>query len=117
MIVDIHTHFWHKDVDLDPSVERDIVNAGGAANNLDITPESYHAGTAGADRAVVFGMRASNTGFHVSNDHVAKFVASDARRLVGFGSADPLSDENPLAEIQRCTEELGMRGVKLAPTY
>jgi predicted TIM-barrel fold metal-dependent hydrolase len=116
-IVDIHSHFWHKADDLSPSVERDIIAAGGAANNLDITPENHRAGTRGADRVVVFGMRASNTGFHVRNDHVADFIASDPKRLIGFACADPLEDPDPLKEIIRCVELLGMKGIKLAPTY
>ena len=120
MIVDIHTHFWSQKEDLDDCVERDVIHAGASPAMLDITPEKYAAGTAGADRAVVFGLRANNTGFHISNDRVARFVASDSKRLIGFGSADPhpkLGDADPLREVQRCTDELGMRGVKLGPTY
>ena len=119
MIVDVHTHFWKRDKgDIGPDVERDILRAGGApAKTLNITPASHQAAIEGAERAVVFGLRASNTGFFISNDHVAEYVRSDPKRLIGFGSADPLADPDPLGEIQRCTDELGMRGIKLAPTY
>jgi len=117
MIIDIHTHFWQRDLDLGPEVERDILNVGASAEMLDVTPEKHHAAMKGADKAVVFGLRAKNTGFHISNDRVAKFVDSSPGKLIGFGSADPLGDPNPVGEIQRCTEELGMRGVKLGPTY
>ncbi len=117
MIVDVHTHFWDADKDLLPNVKVDLRNAGGKAELLDITPESYRAGTAGADVSVVFGLRARNTGLVVSNDRVAECVRADPGRRIGFGSADPLHDPDPLGEIRRCTEELGMRGVKLGPCY
>lgn len=117
MIVDVHTHFWKKDLDLGPEVERDMRRAGGAPGMLEITPESHRAAIAGADRAVVFGLRASNCGLHVKNDHIAEYVASDPKRLIGFACTDPLVDVPAVDEIKRCVDELGMRGVKLGPTY
>jgi predicted TIM-barrel fold metal-dependent hydrolase len=117
MIIDIHTHFWQRELDLSPELEQDLRRAGGAIDNLNITEESYREGIKGVDKAVVFGLRARNTGFHVSNDRVAKFVESSKGKLIGFASADPLGDQDPVGEIQRCVEELGMRGVKLGPTY
>lgn len=117
MIVDVHTHFWDRATDLLPDVERDIKSAGGTPGTLDVTPASYRAGTAGAGVTVAFGLRARNTGFIVSNDHVAEFVNSEPAKRIGFASADPLYDPDPLGEIRRCVDELGMRGVKLGPTY
>lgn len=120
MIVDVHSHFWSLAEDLDDEVERDILRAGGTASaleNLDILPERHAAGTAGADRVIVFGLRARNVGMHVDNDRVAKMVATDAKRLIGFMSADPLHDPDPLGEIKRSHLELGLRGIKLGPTY
>jgi predicted TIM-barrel fold metal-dependent hydrolase len=117
MIIDVHSHFWDAQKDLLPEVRRDIFEAGGNGDIVDITPESHDAGTAGADVVVVFGIRAQNTGFVVSNERVAAFVNAQLGRRVGFVSADPLYDEDPLGEVRRCVEELGMKGVKLGPTY
>jgi len=117
MIVDIHSHFWDHKLDLLPEVQADLANAGGDPKIMEITAASHAAGTAGADVVVVFGLRARNTGLVVSNDRVAQFIAGDPKRRIGFGSGDPLHDADPLGEVRRCTEELGMKGVKLAPTY
>jgi len=122
MIIDVHSHFWDAKQDLLPMVSEDINRAGGISTAIEMTPESHTAGTldvgeGGADAVVVFGLRARNTGFIVSNDRVAEFVNADRKRRIGFGSADPLHDPDPIGEIRRCTEELGMQGVKLGPCY
>jgi uncharacterized protein len=98
-------------------VERDMRQAGGVPGVLDVTPDKHRAGTRGADRAVVFGLRAANTGFFVSNDRIAQFVREDPKRLIAFCSADPLADADPVGEVKRCHDELGMRGIKMGPTY
>lgn len=123
MIIDVHSHFWDAKQDLLPMVFEDINRAGGITSAIEITPESHTANTlgdganSGADVVVVFGLRARNTGFIVSNDRVAEFVNTDRKRRIGFACADPLHDADPLGEIRRCVEELGMKGVKLGPTY
>ncbi|MBI3831057.1 MAG: amidohydrolase [Planctomycetes bacterium] len=117
MIIDIHSHFWDAKEDLLPEVKADLASAGANPELVEITAASHEAGTSGADAVVVFGLRARNTGFVVSNDRVAEFVHARPAKRIGFASADPLFDADPLGEIQRCVEELGMRGVKLAPTY
>jgi len=117
MIVDVHSHIWDPRADLLPNVKEDLRNAGANPELIEITPQSHAAGTAGADVVVVFGLRAKHTGFVVSNDRVAEFVNAKPRRRIGFCSADPLYDPNPLREVRRCVEELGMQGVKLGPTY
>lgn len=56
--------------------------------------------------------------YHVPNDFVAEFVAKNPRRLVGCGSVDPLRDPRmAAAEVARCVEDLGMKSIKLYPTY
>src|SRR5688500_12488352 len=121
MIIDVHSHFWDAKQDLLPMVFEDIQRAGGITSAIEMTPESHTANTlgdaanSGADVVVVFGLRARNTGFIVSNDRVAEFVNADRNRRIGFASADPLHDADPLGEIRRCVEDLGMKGVKLGP--
>ncbi len=117
MIVDVHTHFWNAREDLGPEVYQDMKRAGGVSGNLDITPDSYFEGTKGADLSIAFGIRASRTGFHVSNDRVAQFAHDHSERVIAFASADPLADKEPVKEIRRGIEDLGMKGIKLAPTY
>ncbi len=117
MLIDVHSHFW-KPEDIGEEVLRDIRRSGGVPGDFqNMSPERHQAGTAVADRVIVFGMRASNTGFHIPNDHVAEYVNSDPKRLIGFASADPKVDQTPVDEIKRSVQELGMRGIKLGPTY
>ena len=117
MIVDVHTHFWSFSQDLDHVVLEDVHRVGGSHDMLTITPESYEHGTRGADYVIVMGLRARNTGFKVPNDRVAEFVKRDPARLIAFASVDPVFDRDPLSEIRRCVERLGMQGLKLSPTY
>jgi predicted TIM-barrel fold metal-dependent hydrolase len=98
-------------------VHEDVKRAGGVVGALEMTEATHQEGTGGADVVVVFGLRARNTGFVDPNDRVAKFVQERPNRRIGFGSADPLHDPDPIGEIRRCTEELGMKGVKLGPCY
>jgi predicted TIM-barrel fold metal-dependent hydrolase len=65
---------------------------------------------------VVLAFDAPHVGFVVPDDYVAAYVARDPKRLVGFCSIDPMR-RNVTDVLDRATQELGLRGVKLAPTY
>ena len=54
----------------------------------------------------------------ISNDYVAGEVRKYPDRLVGVASVDPLRDpQGAVLELERCVKELGMRALKLYPTY
>jgi predicted TIM-barrel fold metal-dependent hydrolase len=56
--------------------------------------------------------------YYVSNDYVAALVRRYPGRLVGTMNVDPLRDPAAACrEMVRCVEELGMKGMKLYPTY
>jgi len=68
----------------------------------------------GADVSVVFtyeGLLRPSVG---ANDSLAAWVAPAPERLVAFSTVDP-RDPGAGAEIERCTRNHGMRGVKLHP--
>ena len=50
------------------------------------------------------------------NDATAQFAAADPSRRIGFMSVHPDSP-GALDELERCTAELRMRGIKLGPNY
>jgi predicted TIM-barrel fold metal-dependent hydrolase len=52
----------------------------------------------------------------VDDDYVAKYVAADPTRLIGFLSVDP-TQHHWQDELRRGHEALGLRGVKLLPMY
>ncbi len=116
MIVDVHTHFLHADTVLDARVLRDLERCGIDPAHWRFTPQEHLDAMAAADVAVVFGLNAAATGWHVSNDAVAEHVGQHADKLIFFGSPDPGQD-GYLAELERCHQDLGCQGVKLGPIY
>lgn len=71
---------------------------------------------AGLQRAVILPIDATTTrGCRLySNDQIAE-LSRMSDRLVGFASVDPHDPKAP-AELLRAVEELGLRGLKLAPS-
>lgn len=51
----------------------------------------------------------------ISNDEVAEFVAAAPDRLVGIGSVDISKPMQAVAEIKRCVNELGFKGIRVLP--
>lgn len=85
--------------------------AGGAAARAEATlaavlPECV-------DVAVVVGYRADRLGIHEPAERVAEVCRTRPDRLVGFAGIDPLA--NDLDESLAAIQELGLRGVAVAP--
>ncbi len=53
----------------------------------------------------------------VTNEFVAEFCEKHLDRLLPFCSVDPTKDQNPTKTLEHAIEDLGMRGLKLYPTY
>ncbi|MEM7345044.1 MAG: amidohydrolase family protein [Chloroflexota bacterium] len=51
----------------------------------------------------------------ISNDEVAEFVNQYPDRLVGIGSVDISNPMAAVAEIRRCVNELGFKGIRVLP--
>ncbi len=51
----------------------------------------------------------------ISNDEVAGFVAAYPDRFVGIGSVDISRPMQAVAEVRRCVEELGFKGIRVLP--
>lgn len=52
-----------------------------------------------------------------SNDVVARFVALHPDRFIGVGFVTPHYPGEAIPELDRCFDELGMRSLKVYPTY
>lgn len=130
-IVDIHTHvFWYPDHLSDDLVDDALAakrikaeRSGGKAflrredrHANDAPTEQHHAATAAADRVVVFGIKAPAVGFDVPNEVIADYVRTDPDRLEGWASVDP-NDEDCVEQLEYCVQDLGLRGLKVAPVY
>jgi predicted TIM-barrel fold metal-dependent hydrolase len=129
VIVDIHTH-TPTHVKTVPADERQP-NAQWRPDRVveaAVSWDDYLAAMQSVDRACVFGIRfkggdmpAGREGAGVQwvgdvNDQTAEFVRSCPSKLIGFMSVHP--DENDaVQEIERCMQDLGLRGIKLGPNY
>jgi predicted TIM-barrel fold metal-dependent hydrolase len=52
----------------------------------------------------------------VENDFVAELQRAHADRVIGFGSVDPMGIlHDPVAEVRRCVQELGLHGIYVEP--
>jgi uncharacterized protein len=116
MIVDVHTHAMRYPEHLSDEFVREADRARGFHIDLTVEFEDYMAAMAPVDRCIVFGMKARHTGFYVPNDWIAAFAARAPDKIVPFMSLDP-ADPDFLDDFERSRQELGMRGVKLAPMY
>ncbi len=116
MIVDIHTHVFDPNSHFGPHLKADMQRCQiDPAIWGDVTAR-HLATTADADVAIVFGLQASATGWHIPNEWVAAHVAKAPYRLLFFAAIDPATD-GYMQELERCHRELGAVGVKLSPLY
>ncbi len=133
MLVDIHTNLmWYPDHLSDEFVEyayaakkakmrlsEDVYYAGHEVqykNAFDATPETLLKATEDCDRVVVFGLRAPYCGVDVPQELVADFVSKHTDRFIGWCSVDP-NDTDAVEQLEYNVNELGLRGLKVAPIY
>ena len=116
MIVDVHTHVFRPKTDFGPPLCADLKRCGVEPASWGDVGERHLEATLAADVAIVFGIQAAATGWHVPNDFVAAHVQRAPERLVFFASIDP-GQPGFEAELERCHQDLRCRGVKLAPIY
>jgi len=114
MIVDVHTHLIAKEHVLDKSLNEK--KPGVPRLGLVSSPDEHYKNTLKADKVIVFGMYAPFTKIVVPNDYIAEYVKRDLNRLIGFMSIDP-NDSDCIHELERCKNDLGLKGIKLAPIY
>ena len=133
MLVDIHTNLgWYPDHYSDEFVEfalaakkakmritPDVYFAGEEEeekNAFDSTPETLLETTKDCDKVVVFGLKAPFCGINIPQEMVADFVNQHSGRFIGWCSVDP-NDEDCVDQLVYNVEELGLRGLKVAPIY
>ncbi len=115
MIVDCHTHLW-KAAHWSEEIAREASIARGAPAQTDIAENDHWQAMAAVDYAVVFGFRSVHLGWLVPNKLIADYVGAHAEKLVGFACIDP-NEPDYLQQMYQCFEEMGFRGLKLAPIY
>jgi predicted TIM-barrel fold metal-dependent hydrolase len=116
MIVDIHTHLVNFDKDFGEPLRSDLTRCGISHDTWRFSEADYLENTKGADRVVVFGIKARKTGWNVSNEAVSAFVGRHSEKYIFFASIDP-TDDKFYEELRYCHATLGCKGVKLGPIY
>lgn len=116
MIVDVHTHVFRPERDFRPRLVADLERCGVDAASWGDVPGRHLETTRASDVAIVFGIQAAATGWHVPNAEVARHVQSAPERLIFFASIDP-GQRGFEDELRHCHQDLRCSGVKLAPIY
>lgn len=116
MVIDIHTHVFNAAQHFGPKLNADLVRCAVDPAVWGNVEERHLEITKAADVAVVFGLQASATDWNIPNEIVAAHVAKAPERLLFFASIDPLQT-GYMDELEKCHQQLGAVGVKLAPLY
>jgi uncharacterized protein len=112
---DVHSHVWDP-AHLSREFRDDLVRAWPEAATLDAGYAAHATHAAAARRSIVLAFDAEYAGFAVPDEFVSRYVAQDTTRLVGFCSVNPIR-KDAFDRLDRAIEQLGLKGLKLAPTY
>ena len=126
MIVDVHTHTPRHRTAAPANAAVNTAWRPDQSRPTSLTWAEQIAALAPVDRAIVFNIAADPDApdprwdlMYAApqvNDDTAAFVRSCPEKLIGFLSVHP-RDPHALEEIERATQELGLRGIKLGPNY
>ncbi len=128
MIVDVHTHTpRHRTPPPPQECREDALWRPDAARSTAHTWDDHLAAMAPVGRAIVFNIAADPASsvqddggliYRVPdvNDDTAAFVRAHPDKFIGFMSVHP-RDPEVLDEIERASQDLGLRGIKLGPNY
>lgn len=116
MIIDVHTHVFRPSEHFGPRLMTDLARVGVDPKIWGDVEARHLETTQAADVAIVFGLQASATGWHVPNEEVARHVRQAPERFIYFAAIDP-AQTHFMEELERCHREDHCQGVKLAPIY
>jgi predicted TIM-barrel fold metal-dependent hydrolase len=117
MIIDVHSHAWEYPAHFGDDFRQQAKRAkAGVEMDLTVTYDAYRATAPDDTTTIVFGGKAKLSGLWVDDRYVAKYVAADPARLIGFLSVDP-TQPGWEDELRFGHQELGLRGIKLLSMY
>src|SRR4029078_237270 len=115
MVVDVHSHAWAYPEHFSEQYHEEARRArAGVEGDLRVRYDHYLANAPKDVRSIVFGGKARLSGVSIPDYYVAKYVAQDAERPIGFLSLDP-TQAGWQEEMRYGREVLKMRGIKLLP--
>jgi hypothetical protein len=108
MIIDVHSHAWDFPADFSADFIRQASRARpGHAVDYSARYEAYRATAPEDTCTIVFGGKARLSGLWVNDATVARYVANDPARLIGFLSVDPTQPDWEM-DLKRGHQELGL---------
>ena len=117
MIIDVHSHAWEYPAHFSDDFRQQAKRAkAGVEMDLTVSYDAYRATAPDDTITIVFGGKAKLSGLWVDDRYVAKYVAADPARLIGFLSVDP-TQPGWEDELRFGHQELGLRGIKLLSMY
>ncbi len=126
MIIDAHAHFHEKELikgDMAKMLESVIEELGlkdpQALYNGSVERLIGDMDEAGIDKTVIlpldheFMYSGGDYGFRDMNDLAGRYMEAYPDRIIAFAGIDPRRGRAGVEELKRCTEELGLKGLKL----
>lgn len=121
MIVDCYTHVWEtpSQVGLSAVASGDLAPVPtalrGRHGSLDAGTARHLAACEPVDKAFVLGFESAYLQAEIPNTVVASYVRRHPDKLVGFAGIDPASPREAVDALRRARQDLGLRGVSVAP--
>ena len=115
MIIDCHTHIGAP-AHFSAAFTEAMTTAWGEMSWPEDDQAAHWRMVSEVDRAIVLALDAPATGIVVPNDYVAGYVDIHPEKLIGFASVDP-NRPDALERLDHAVDTLGLRGLKVSPTY
>ncbi|MCH7943777.1 MAG: amidohydrolase family protein, partial [Proteobacteria bacterium] len=87
----------------------------GGVTTIDASPDRHLAACEPVDKTFVLGFESAYLDVSIPNDQVADYVRMHPGKLIGFAGVDPAAASEAVEAVIRAHDELGMRGLALAP--
>ena len=115
MLIDCHTHLANPE-HIGGEFLLGAQRAWGEQCHLEATPEMHSEASKACDATIILPIDAEEMGYCTPNEFVAEYARKDPQRRIGFASVNP---NRPNADkiLKKAIQELGLKGLKLAPIY
>jgi uncharacterized protein len=114
-LIDWHTHLYLNEHRL--GADEEVMKRRGVAGAGKASPELHLAAMQERDVSqVIVVPSARSERVNIPNEFIANYVKSFPGKAIGFCTVDPRTP-GALEEFEKGVKELGLRGLKLSPTY
>lgn len=116
-ITDIHTHLALEEHFIGDTFFAEAIRGGGSKRGFVADYQRHlEEEMSQVEKAVVFGLNAKASGVVVPNSYIANYADMYPDKIIGFSCVDP-NQPDAAQELEYCTRELKLKGLKLGPIY